>query len=273
MSTQTGDVKTCSNSEDFPAAWLDNAPLFLHATSEVCCQKTFGGDPSCRVDDRCAELNQVAQDAAARAAAEKAIEDHQVGGETQGGGSSNDCSELKWHMSIQTGDVKTCSNSEDFPTAWLDNAPIFLHATSEVCCQKTFGGDPSCRVDDRFAELNQVAQEEADRAAAEEATEDHQVGGKTQGGGSSNDCSALKWHMSTRMGDVKSCSNSEDFPTAWLDNATIFLHATGEVCCQKMFGGDPSCRVDDRCTELNQVTQDEADQAGGGTQGDGSSND
>ena len=98
--------------------------LFLHATSEICCQKTFGADPSCRVDDRCAELNQVAQDEADRAAAEKATEDHQVGGETQGGGSSNDCSALKWHMSTQTGDVKTCSNSEDFPAAWLDNAPV-----------------------------------------------------------------------------------------------------------------------------------------------------
>merc|ERR1712194_31136 len=144
----------------------------------------------------------------------------------------------KWHMSTRMGDVKTCSNSEDFSTAWLDNATIFLHATGEVCCLKMFGGDPSCRVDDRCTELNQVTQDEADQA-----------GGGTQGDGSSNDCPALKWHLVTT--EEMTCSNSGGFPAAWLNNPQLFLHATGELCCQKMFVGR-ECEIRDVCTDTGE---------------------
>lgn len=73
------------------------------------------------------------------------------------------------------------------------------------------------------------------------------------------DCSAAKqWHMSTLPGEIKTCTNSGEFPAVWLGNAQLFLHATSEICCQKVFGGDPSCQVNDWCAKLNQGTKDEA---------------
>lgn len=142
---------TCSNSQVFPAAWLNNAQYFLHATSDICCQKMFGGDPSCQVDNWCVERNQVAQDESDQVAAEKAIEQNQVGGGTEGGGSSTDCSTLKWHVSIA--EERTCSNSEEFPAAWLANPEFFLHATSEICCQITFG--ENCEITDVCTETDE----------------------------------------------------------------------------------------------------------------------
>lgn len=80
-------------------------------------------------------------------------------------------------------------------------------------------------------------------------------------------CSAENpWHMSTRPGDIKTCTNSGEIPVDWLNNAHLFLHPTSEICCQKVFGGDPSCQVNDWCAELNQGTKDETQ--GSKTDGD-----
>ena len=134
----------------------------------------------------------------------------------------------------------------------------------------------------------------------------------------------MKFHVSTNRGERTTCTNSEDFPTVWLQRphvsssvcvsfvaslfpfsliscyrfgyCQIFLHATGAICCQKMYGlsllysitrfcffnrslfttnshpvlgchsalsGEkPSCQIKDQCAKLNQDTKDEA-QSGG----------
>lgn len=47
-----------------------------------------------------------------------------------------DCSVYKWHMSTMPGDPSnTCTNDEEYPKEWLDNAQFFLHDTIDGCCQ------------------------------------------------------------------------------------------------------------------------------------------
>lgn len=47
-----------------------------------------------------------------------------------------DCSVYKWHMSTMPGDASnTCTNDEEYPKEWLDNAQFFLHDTIDGCCQ------------------------------------------------------------------------------------------------------------------------------------------
>lgn len=70
------------------------------------------------------------------------------------------------------------------------------------------------------------------------------------------DCSAYKWHMSTREGDIQVCTNDEEYPEAWLESAQFFFHDTGDECCQSTFGG--SCNQRDGCAGINKEKIDEA---------------
>jgi len=78
-----------------------------------------------------------------------------------------DCSAYKWHMSIRSGELQTCTNDEEYPEQWLQNAQMFFHSTSDECCQLKYGGN--CSVRDWCAGINKVKVDDAAAAAIAEA--------------------------------------------------------------------------------------------------------
>ena len=124
---------------------------YLHDTAKICCDKTFQ-NRGCNVRDWCAANDGVTvqQDNASNGGQDdgKGGVDFTIGGDkgkgnqdgTSSGGSNggdNDgCCAKKWHLSTTARVELTCTNDDDYPSAWNLNAAQFLHGSSEACCEK-----------------------------------------------------------------------------------------------------------------------------------------
>jgi len=103
----------CSNSGKYPADWTDEIKQhYLFDTAEECCDKVASGE-DCVVLDTCHDVPS-----------------------TEMSEYSTDC---EWHIHLQ--EVKTCTNSDMYPSVWDTDAnlkPLFKFESAEACCHQMF---------------------------------------------------------------------------------------------------------------------------------------
>eukprot|EP00956_Cyclotella_meneghiniana_P002946 scaffold3528_cov82-Cyclotella_meneghiniana.AAC.3 len=121
-----GSKNTCTNNEDFPAAWASNPSLKainFFDTADLCCDKYFK-NAECIHRDICADPSPTP--------------------------SPEDCAKSNpWHIATN-GSKNTCTNSKDFPAAWESNPNLKatqLFDTPDLCCQKHFKNSECTQVD------------------------------------------------------------------------------------------------------------------------------
>jgi hypothetical protein len=131
-----------------------------------------------------------------------------------------------WHVSIETGEKGTCTNSLNYPKAWELNDLLkakMLLATSDQCCNGNFPGQ-KCNVVNVCGDGTPVDAPPAN--------------------GSSGGCTN-PWHIST-SGASNTCTNDDDYPASWnMEKIRVNqLHDTAEICCKKFF-------ADEVCHQIN----------------------
>ena len=121
-----GSKNTCTNDDDFPAAWATNENLKkinFFDTAELCCDKYYK-DAECTQRDICADPGPAP--------------------------SPEDCaSSNPWHIATN-GLKNTCSNDDDFPAAWASNPNLKatqLFDTADLCCDKYFKNVECAHID------------------------------------------------------------------------------------------------------------------------------
>lgn len=107
----------CSNSLNYPKAWVGAVGLF-HATSEECCEY-FRPNEECIIYDACEDGDEVAGPTTA---------------------SVEICMSDQWHPDMTTKDG--CSNSLDYPQEWEGNS-MYIYKTPQECCD-VFFKDKEC---------------------------------------------------------------------------------------------------------------------------------
>lgn len=107
ISTLSSGANTCTNDAVYPPTWENTN--HLHATAQSCCDKYFPNSP-CTILDHCA------------------------------------CHQ-NWHLSIQPGEIETCTNDEDYPESWHLASYQYLFVEPKECCLKNFGVE-ECRLRD-----------------------------------------------------------------------------------------------------------------------------
>ncbi|KAL3791278.1 hypothetical protein HJC23_000895 [Cyclotella cryptica] len=127
--------------------------------------------------------------------------------------------ENKWHVSIEPGELQTCTNSLNYPAAWDSNPTLkskMLLDTSKQCCDNNFSG--------KECKLTNVC-----------------------GGGSAAGSCSSRWHLAIERGGA--CTNNDNYRPEWPES---MFYDTGEECCQKNFGG--ACAMLDDCPETPETT-------------------
>jgi len=105
----------------------------------------------------------------------------------------------------------------------------YLFDYPEECCEKFFGED--C-----------VVKDDCDHAQASSTSSTAAPGSK---------CPDAKWHISTIVGGVNTCTNDEVYPDAW-NNISGYLFESAKECCEKFFGED--CIINDSCKTADPAT-------------------
>ena len=169
--------------------------------------------------------------AAARVSPVEVGETHDTNPEVTTSAHSTSC---KWHISDK--DVKTCTNSGDYPPIWDQIMPEFRHyyffSTAEACCHSTQFHD-DCKVVDTCI----------DEGAAE-SQEEEEV----------NSSETCQWHMHISKPNI--CTNSGLYPPVWDSNRGIgsqYMYSSSEECCEAMYH-DEDCTVLDECSSSASAT-------------------
>lgn len=127
----------CTNGDNFPPAWREHPQFHLYNTAEECCRNKFGGNCS-RTRDDCSAANGAAPPAPNPPDATDLADEASPPTPDQSPARAPGCS--MWHTSIEVGDVRVCTNSDNYPPVWKDNLPFFFRDTSEACCREILGG-------------------------------------------------------------------------------------------------------------------------------------
>lgn len=133
--------------------------------------------------------------------------------------------------------MEACSNSLDFPIAWLYEDGNYLHSTSEECCLEHFNERKDCVVEEvctyRLAEGEEIDSIEHDDSTCR---------------------SSIPWHPSSL---VDKCSNGLDFPHKWIydEGYDHFLQGSAADCCSEyFFSRGIDCIVEDVCIQTVSYT-------------------
>jgi hypothetical protein len=102
-------LHTCTNDNVYPPEWDTLSSTYLLSTPQECCSNFFPG-VECKILNHC------------------------------------DC-HSNWHISIQTGELNTCTNDERYPASWHNAPQNHLYMSHEECCERNFEGE-ECNVRD-----------------------------------------------------------------------------------------------------------------------------
>ena len=142
----------------------------------------------------------------------------------------------------------------------MAHASFFMHDTPEQCC-KTFGYGDLCQL--REVECNPYdptlspSRSPTKKPSApstlkptNKPTATFNNDAPSEESGSAGPClnaqgEVRRWHMSIVQGELHTCTNDDNYPTAWDSEAKFFLFETHASCCINSMW--PSCAKRDEC--------------------------
>jgi len=130
-------------------------------------------------------------------------------------GDALDCVPALWHVDF---DTLRCSNAHDYPAGW-SLATGELYEDAACCCsENSYFLSADYPKEDICAPLLLSS------------------------------CPSAPWHWD---GDHMRCTNSHDYPTAWLDEKDKYFYDDADACCTKLFNY-VACPKHDICTSSSQ---------------------
>jgi hypothetical protein len=120
ISTLPNTPNTCTNDKVYPSAW-DSVTGYLFTNSQDCCNAFFSGK-------ECIATNVCVATTTTTTTTTTIPEEEACG--------------KKWHMSILSNGLYTCTNDNIYPSEWPSQ---MLLSTSSECCSKFFP-DQQCRI-------------------------------------------------------------------------------------------------------------------------------